>query len=360
MIRGWQPRPPATEPDLKTVYSDAHHLHAPAMELAGSRLVPTYERPVRADSVRARVESLHLGPLLTPSDHGRDPIAAVHAPDYVGFLEHAWRDWAAEGNEGDAVSAYSRMPDMNRHVPRTIAGRIAHYSFDAAAPITAGTWEASYAAVQVALTAADFVAGGDRAAFALCRPPGHHAARGYCGGYCFLNNAAIAAQALLAKGLSRAAILDVDYHHGNGTQSIFYERDDVLFVSIHADPYDEYPYFTGYVDETGGGRGAGCNLNLPLPLGSGAPEWFQALATGLERIERHRPDVLIVSHGVDTFDGDPISRFRLKTPDYVRLGERIAGLGLPTLFVLEGGYALEAIADNVTNVLVGFESACRT
>jgi acetoin utilization deacetylase AcuC-like enzyme len=338
---------------VKTVYSDAHLQHAPVMELAGNRFVPTFELPVRAESIRARVAAADLGPVIVPRDFGRQPIEAVHAPDYVAFLEYAWRDWLEAGGEGDVMSFYSRMADMSRHVPRSIFGRIAHYSFDSTSTITAGTWQAVYAGAQVALTGAELIERGERTAFALCRPPGHHASRDYCGGYCYLNNAAIAAQSLIAGGSRRVAILDVDYHHGNGTQSIFYARDDVLFVSIHADPHEEYPYFTGHADETGEGAGAGFNLNLPLPLGTEAAPWFAALSNGLERIRQHAPDALVASLGVDTFVEDPISQFRLQTNDYLRLGERIAGLAVPTLFVMEGGYALDAIADNVVNVLQG-------
>jgi acetoin utilization deacetylase AcuC-like enzyme len=272
---------------MKTVYSDAHRLHAPALELAGNRFVPAYEQPVRADSVLDRVASSRLGSVEPPHDFGRAPIEAVHARDFVDFLESAWRDWSAAGEHGDAIASSGRMHDMGQRLPRSIVGRVAHYSFDAT-PITAGTWTAVYAAAQVALTAGSYLARGDRSAFGLCRPPGHHASRDYCGGYCYLNNAAIAAQSLLDAGGARVAILDVDYHHGNGTQSIFYDRDDVLFVSIHADPDEEYPYFLGYADETGVGRGAGYNLNLPLPVGTGAAEWFDALSVACGRIVQHR------------------------------------------------------------------------
>ena len=337
---------------MKIVYSDAHRLHAPAEELSGNRFVRAYEQSVRADSVLARVVEAKLGPVEPPRDFGRAPIEAVHAPHYVDFLENAWRDWSAAGEQGDAIASAGRMRDMGARVPRSIVGRIAQYSFDAT-PITAGTWTAVHAAAQVALTAASYLSAGDRSAFALSRPPGHHASTDYCGGYCYLNNAAIAAQWLRGAGCARVAILDVDYHHGNGTQSIFYARDDVLFVSIHADPDEEYPYFLGYAHETGEGRGAGYNLNLPLPLGTSAADWFEALSQACRRIATYDPDALVVSLGVDTFERDPISCFKLTSQDYLRLGERVAALGRPTLFALEGGYALDEIAENVTNVLIG-------
>ena len=339
---------------LKTIYSDSHRAHHIDLELSGGALVPCFEQPVRADDVLAHVRSTNLGPVLAPHDHGRAPLTAVHAPDYVEFLERAWTDWIAAGNTGDAFSGCTPMADMGARVPTSIQGRLGYYSFDTSAPITAGTWRAAYDAAQCALTGADLIAHGERSAFALCRPPGHHASTAYFGGYCYLNNAAIAAQSLLDRGHSRVAILDVDYHHGNGTQSIFYARGDVLFASIHGDPAEEYPYFSGHAEETGTGAGADCTWNFPLPLGSGPDRWFDALESACKRIRDYRPEALIVSLGVDTFERDPISSFKLRSADYLEFGRVVARLGLPTLFALEGGYALDAIGLNVTNALVGF------
>ena len=341
---------------MKTIYSDAHREHRIEVELYGSELVPCFEQPVRADSVLTQVIAGGLGPVLAPVDHGRSAITSVHAADYVDFLEVAWRDWVAAGGEGDAFSGCAPKTDMSRRVPASIHGRLGYYSFDAGAPITAGTWKAAYAATQVALTAADVLANGEASAFALCRPPGHHASKAYLGGYCYLNNAAIAAQSLIDRGMKRAAILDVDFHHGNGTQSIFYDRSDVLFASIHGDPNEEYPYFSGHADETGTGPGAGCNVNFPLPPGTGPDRWLEALAAALSRIRAYRPDAIVVSLGVDTFEHDPISSFKLRSDDYLRLGEALRTVRLPALFVMEGGYALDAIGLNVTNTLVGFET----
>jgi acetoin utilization deacetylase AcuC-like enzyme len=201
------------------------------------------------------------------------------------------------------------------------------------------------------------VAAGDRSAYALCRPPGHHAGRAVFGGYCFLNNAALAAQHLLDDGARRVAVLDIDYHHGNGTQDIFYRRADVLFASIHADPRTEYPFYLGHADETGDGAGEGFNLNLPLAAGATSAQWFAALETACIRIAGFGADALVVSLGVDTFAGDPLSRFALQSADFLRIGERIAHLGLPTAFVFEGGYSVAEIGINVVNVLEGFETA---
>ena len=233
-----------------------------------------------------------------------------------------------------------------------------YYSFDAGTPITAGTWQAAQSSADVAVTAAKLLAeGGHPAIFALCRPPGHHAAADLYGGYCFLNNAAIAAQYLIDGGAERVAILDVDYHHGNGTQAIFYDRPDVLFLSLHGDPREEYPFFLGWADERGDGPGEGFNVNYPLPWGTGFPAWSEALEDACKRVADYAPDVLLVSLGVDTFKGDPISKFRLESDDFTTYGARIARLGLPTLFVMEGGYAVEQVGVNTVNVLQGFAGA---
>lgn len=191
---------------------------------------------------------------------------------------------------------------------------------------------------------------------ALTRPPGHHAGRDFFGGYCFLNNSALAAQALCEAGAERVAIVDVDYHHGNGTQQIFYERNDVFTASIHGDPRTEYPFYLGHADENGSGAGAGCNLNLPLPTGTGFDAWHQALNHALDATRRFGAQALVVPLGVDTFEGDPISRFKLRSDDYLRIGREIAAQGLPTVFVLEGGYAVAELGLNVVNVLEGFLS----
>ena len=189
---------------------------------------------------------------------------------------------------------------------------------------------------------------------ALTRPPGHHAGADFFGGYCFLNNAALAAQALRDAGAQRVAVLDVDYHHGNGTQSIFYERGDVLTVSVHGDPTTEYPFYLGYADERGQGAGQGCNLNLPLVAGSDFAAWTQALEQGLDAVRAFKADALVIALGVDTYEGDPISKFKLKSVDYLQVGRMLAGLGLPAVFTMEGGYAVADVGINVANVLEGY------
>ena len=198
------------------------------------------------------------------------------------------------------------------------------------------------------------VLGGERSAFALCRPPGHHCGRDYLGGYSYLSNAAIAAEEAIAAGKKRVAILDVDYHHGNGTQDIFYDRADVAYASIHADPVMDYPYYWGHADEAGSGEGEGATLNLPLPRGTDWSGYEPALMQALEWIGKHEPELLIVSYGADTYEGDPISHFKLKTSDYAPMARRIAALGLPTVVVMEGGYAVDALGANVAEFLTGF------
>lgn len=340
---------------MKTFFSRDQLLHHGNVELFGNKLVPVHEMPARADAILKSVQQAALGPVETPRDYGLAPLARVHDAGYLAFLERVWDDWIAAGGEGDALPCCTPMPDMSHRVPRSIWGRISHYSFDTTAPITAHTWTAARASANSALGAADVISAGDRTAFALCRPPGHHASRAYYGGYCFLNNAAIAAQRLRDNGASRVAVLDVDYHHGNGTQSIFYDRGDVFFASLHGDPEEDYPFFLGHADETGVGAGEGRNLNCPLPHGTGWAAWSAALDTILQQIEGFRPDALVVSLGVDTFDGDPITFFHLAADDFGRLGARLGALKLPTLFVMEGGYDVDHIGQNVVRVLTGFQ-----
>jgi len=323
--------------------------HAPALELHNGGFVPYAETPARAENIRAA-----LGPVEAAEDHGEGPLRAVHDPAYLAFLRTAYDDWRAAGREGDA-GGYA-WPVVRRRplALDRIDARLGAHSFDASSPIAAGTWEGAYWSAQTALSALDTVLAGERTAFALCRPPGHHAGRDYLGGYCYLNSAAIAAEAARTAGRSRVAILDVDYHHGNGTQDIFYEDGEMLFVSLHADPRTDYPFFWGHADETGEGAGEGANLNLPLPQGTDVAAYLPALDTALERVAAFAPDLLVVSYGADTFAGDPISHFRLATQDYAVVARRIASLAKPTLIVMEGGYAVDALGANVASFLAGF------
>ncbi len=338
-----------------TVYSPEHRLRNARTELHRGELVKPFECPERAQYVIERVRSEHLGPVLPPSSFGRAPLLRVHDAAYVEFLASAWTDWVASGASCEAIPDCWPARRMTQRVPTAIAGKLGYYALACETSISEGTWEAASIAADVALTAAKELHGGARGAFALCRPPGHHAAHDLYGGYCFLNNAAIAAQYLRDQGAARVAILDVDFHHGNGTQDIFYERADVLFASLHGDPATSFPYFSGYADESGVGTGMGFNFNLPLPAGTSFDRWTEALQAALARIRDFGADALVVSLGVDTFMGDPISAFKLASPDFVTYGALIGKLGLPTLFVMEGGYAVAEIGINVVNVLCGFE-----
>ena len=340
-----------------TIYSEEHQLQDAQAELADGKLVAPFENPRRADHILAAIQSSGLGQVLPPGSFGMEPILRVHDAGFVSFLQNAWQQWVIEHGSWDALPLNWATRTM-RHdrIPETIEGKLSYYSFDAGTPIIAGTWQAAFAAAQVALTGQQLLQQGEQTVFALCRPPGHHAARDLYGGYCFLNNAAIAAQALRDAGANRVTVLDVDYHHGNGTQAIFYDRADVQFISIHAHPRQSYPYFSGYEDETGIGEGVGYTLNYPLPIGTTWADYAPTLVQAMKTIEQYHPKALIVSLGVDTYEQDPISHFRLKTRDYRSMGELIAQAQLPTLVVLEGGYAIDAIGTNVVNFLQGFES----
>ncbi|HEX3808121.1 MAG TPA: histone deacetylase family protein [Rhizomicrobium sp.] len=341
---------------MKTFYSSAHLAHAPREEFEQGRLTPAVEIPERVERVKARIEDRKLGPVLAPAEFGAEPALRIHDPAFVQFLTDAYTDWrkAYWRDESDAIPSTWPARGLRERRGGDIESRLGSYCFDTATPITKGTWEAARAGVNVALSAAQAVRGGERAAFALARPPGHHASSDVFGGYCYLNNVAIAAQWLADQGI-KPAILDVDYHHGNGTQSIFYKRNDVLFVSIHADPSFAYPHYLGFADERGEGIGEDVNLNLPLPKKTDWTAYSSALDAALARIAKFAPDVLLVSLGLDTFEGDPICRFKISTEDYLRMGERLAAMKLPTLFVFEGGYNIEKLGENTVNVLEGFE-----
>ncbi|MGF1446720.1 MAG: histone deacetylase family protein [Pikeienuella sp.] len=343
---------------MKTVFSEDHRLHFPQAELYLGEFVTPFERPSRMEYVLRRLKARGFTEILDPDPLDLAPVHRVHDAGYLDFLETCWGEWVAAGARGEMIA--TGMPLRRLHqdrIPRHIDGKLGYYTMATETAITAGTWTAAQASAAVAQTAQRLVAGGDRAAFALCRPPGHHASSDQYGGYCFLNNAAIAAQMFLDQGAARVAILDPDFHHGNGTQDIFYARDDVLFASLHGDPRDAFPYFLGYADETGRGAGEGFNANYPLPAGTGFDVWRTALGDALARIGSFGPDALVVSLGVDTYKNDPISFFKLESDDFRSYGGDIARLGLPTLFVMEGGYAIEEIGVNTVNVLEGFSGA---
>jgi acetoin utilization deacetylase AcuC-like enzyme len=341
---------------METIFSSDHALHESPGELSSGEFVPAFEKPERAEIILARVRAVGLGGVRAPDAFPLECITRIHDPRMVHLLQTAAADWAALGRPGAAFpfTFFTRGMRADR-VPRGLEAQLAYFCFDAGTPITATSWQAIRSSADVALTGAKAIGAGATSIYVLCRPPGHHAGSDHYGDYCFLNNAAIAAQALLDGGAARVAILDVDYHHGNGTQQIFYARNDVLVVNIHATPDQEYPYLLGFEDEPGMGEGEGFNLNLPLPWGTEWDAWSTALEAGCARVADYAPDVLIVSLGVDTYKNDPISKFKLDHEHFTRMGARIARLGVPTLFVQEGGYAVAAIGVNAVNVLTGFE-----
>ena len=333
---------------MRIFWDDRQRLHAPRFEFFNGGLHPAAEHPGRVDAILGAV-----GATEVPRDHGEAPLLRVHPRPYLDFLKSAHADWRAAGRDGDAIP-YS-FPTVRRR-PLDLAridARLGLYNYDTSTPIAEGTWTAAYWGAQTALSGLEAVLGGDRAAFALCRPPGHHCGADYAGGYCYLSNAAIAAEAAVADG-KRVAILDIDYHHGNGTQDIFYARGDVFFASIHADPRTDYPFFWGHADERGEGEGEGATLNLPLPRGTRLAEFMVALDQALAAIAGFAPDLLICSYGADTYARDPISHFAIETGDYRPIAARIAALGLPVLTLMEGGYAVDALGRNVAAFLTGF------
>ncbi|HRK37312.1 MAG TPA: histone deacetylase family protein [Burkholderiaceae bacterium] len=370
-----------------------HTQHTGQHEMFRGQMVPCHEVPARLDHVLAELAHRPVGPMLAPpaGDAAFDAalqsvLGRVHHPGYLTFLAQAWAEWVAldaTNAQRDALPSVWPLPNRHGfstlHPPRNFAARLGMYAFDAGTPLMAGSWAAAQAGAACALAAAQAVLAdmavsqspaqtaattaspGQQAqlpsALALTRPPGHHAGPDFMGGYCFLNNAAVAAQTLLDGGCTRVAVLDVDYHHGNGTQTIFYERADVLTVSIHGDPATEYPFYLGHADEVGAGAGEGFNLNLPLSRGSGADTWFEALDTALARIHAYQPQACVVPLGLDTFAGDPISGFRLQSADYLSMGRRLASLNLPTVFTFEGGYAVAEVGVNAVNVLLSFVDA---
>lgn len=334
---------------MRIFYDHRQQLHAPSRELHNGDWAEYAEVTARVDSIRNAV-----GTVEAPRDYGEIPIGAVHTPEYIEFLKTAASRWRDAGRPGDALGyvwpVVRRRPlKFNR-----IDADLGRYSMDASTPLTDDTWTAAYWNAQSAISAAAAVLAGEQTAFALCRPPGHHAGADYLGGYCYLNNIAIAAQHAIDAGHKRVAILDVDYHHGNGTQDIFWDRGDVLFVSLHADPKTDFPFFWGHADEQGEGDGVGATINIPLSRGTAVQCYRQALAKACSAITAFDADMLFVSFGADTFAGDPISFFALQTMDYTAIAADIAGLGLPTVIVMEGGYAIDELGSNTAAFLAGF------
>jgi len=351
-------------PAVKAVYSPRHRGHDVTRETWVGLPIPANEVVARAERIRDALAADGGFELIEPTEHGEAPILAVHDAGLVRFLETAWdgvlerglaRDYLVADTypsramfEGMSDEALGRLRE-----PTAVEGRAGWWGLDTANPIVAGTYDAARSAVDVALTTADLVLGGEPIAYGLCRPPGHHAARSMAAGYCFFNNAAIAAQAITERAGAPVAILDLDFHHGNGSQQIFWRRGDVLYTSIHGDPSRIYPFFLGHADERGEGPGAGMNLNLPLPAGTDDSRYLVALDQALAAIAATRGDIVLVSLGFDTYRDDPICDFALTTAVYHEVGRRVAALGRRLIVLQEGGYHLESLGSNAVNWLRG-------
>ncbi|MGC8856076.1 MAG: histone deacetylase family protein, partial [Anaerolineae bacterium] len=334
-------------------------LHAPAFEVFdGGQRVPYLESPERMEVILQALQKRDWAEILPPTNFGLVPLSRVHARDYLTFLASAWTGWrATEPQAGAAADGFPLLPATftrpgQQRRPASILGQAGYYMMDLSAPITAGTHTAALSAAHCALSAGKAVLEGERAAFALCRPPGHHAGKAYCGGYCYLNNAAIVADWLCANG--KVTILDIDYHAGNGTQEIFYDRADVLTLSLHADPAEEYPYFSGYADEQGIAAGLGFHRNFPMPAGTGDDAYLQTLHKALRLLTDFAPRFLVLSLGMDIYREDPLGKFDITAQGIQQIARRIADLGLPTVLVLEGGYHTAALGENVATFLEAF------
>jgi acetoin utilization deacetylase AcuC-like enzyme len=347
---------------MRVVYSPEHRRHDPGVEVGSGLAIPQRESAERAELIRAALAGDQRFCFDPPIEHGLAPIEAVHDPAMVAYLATAWAELQAAGEPPEPV------PDTFLHValrdgmglppePATAHGRFGYWCFETYTPLVAGTYAAARAAVDVALTAADLVMAGERATYGLCRPPGHHAPRSAFGGYCFFNNAAIVAHRWAASTGAKVAVLDVDYHHGNGTQQIFYGRDDVLYVSLHGDPARAYPHFAGFADEAGTGRGLGATRNFPLEAGCTGDRFVDVLDEALDVIDAFGAGAVVVSLGVDTFHLDPLSDLAIEAPAFEVCGARVAGLDLPTVILQEGGYHLATLGDNVRAWLTGFAAA---
>ena len=338
---------------MKLVRSDEHRQHFPAGELHNGELVRPFECPERVDYINAALDAAGLSDDALASPVEMSLLEQVHDAGYVDFLRTAYAQWTELGHTTDLTPTCFPARRMNQRVPEHVDGKLGYYAFAGESSISSGTWEAAYAGASLARSAQQLVTAGASSAFALCRPPGHHASTDFFGGYCYLNHAAIAAQGFRNDGADRVVVLDVDFHHGNGTQDIFSQRNDVFFASLHGDPAHEFPYFMGYADETGEGAGEGYTANYPLLPGTSFDIWLEALDHALDRIRAFQPDALVVSLGVDTFEADPISSFKLSSDDFTTYGQRLGALGIPTVYVMEGGYAVEEIGTNTVNVLTG-------
>jgi acetoin utilization deacetylase AcuC-like enzyme len=340
---------------IPAFYAEEQKHHDPQTFMVAGVMRSAEEQPERADRLASGAEAAGL--ILTrPEEHGLGPVAAVHTPEYLRFLQTIHGQWTEIPGAAPEV-----IPNL--HLDRTLGGYpsgptglAAYHQADAACPIGPQTWEAALWSARSAISAAHAVLDGARAAYALSRPPGHHAYADLAGGFCFLNNSAIAAQMLRARH-ARVAILDVDVHHGNGTQGIFYARDDVLTVSLHADPDTYYPYLCGYAHERGERRGYGYNRNLPLAKTTDDAAYLPALDDALQTVTAYQPGALVVALGLDAHVSDPLKGMQLSTACFAEIARRVAVLNLPSVIVQEGGYLSDDLGPNLTSFLTGWQSS---
>ena len=341
---------------MKVFWDDVQLQHTPSFFLQRGQVRPNFEIPARARALLDGVAALGLAterPPLAPET----ALETVHTRAYLDFLRTAHADWSAMPGAGpEAVANVHPCPEMLAHGARPdtgIIGRTGWFTADAACPIGPRTWDAALAAARCALAAADEAAAG-RNAYALLRPPGHHAYPARAGGHCYLNNAALAAERLRASGAARVAVLDIDSHHGNGTQGVFWDRAEILFVSIHGDPAGYYPWYVGHADERGAGAGLGCNLNLPLPRGSGDASWLDAVDAALAVISRFAPDALVLSLGFDASEHEPLNYLAVTEAGFSHAAERIGALRLPAAIIQEGGYNTEMLGQLLERFLTAY------
>jgi acetoin utilization deacetylase AcuC-like enzyme len=340
---------------MKAVFSGAQLGHSPSRFLSLGNIVDYPESPERA---RRLLEGARQAgsQILAARRFSEDTLSTVHLQAYLTFLRSAFEEWEQIAGAGPELMPSLRPVTRPFLRSKHILGRAGMYLMDFSCPITQDTWKSASASAMTALTAADLVLKGEKVSYALCRPPGHHAYANRAGGFCYLNNGALAAEQL-RKALDRIAILDIDVHHGNGTQAIFYDRADILTVSIHADPAVFYPFYWGGAEETGSDEGEGYNLNLPLPLGAGNDQWLAALDTALERIEKFAAGALVIALGLDSHEADPLKGGTVTTGGFAKIAGQVAGLGLPTIIIQEGGYLTDHLADNLAMFLTSYEGA---
>lgn len=341
---------------MKVIYSERHAGHDPQQFLSRGRLKRSNEQPERATLLLNGARS-HGHVIVSPEDHGAGPRAAIHTPRYLRFLETVWERWQQlEGASEEVMPNVHPFPGQPFTYPDNLIGQAGYHMGDMACPIGRYTWDAAIWSAHVATHAAQLVLDGERVAYALCRPPGHHAYADRANGFTYLNNAAIAAQHLRQKH-GRVAILDIDLHHGNGTQGIFWRRNDVLTISMHGDPHFCTPFFTGHAHEIGEGEGLGYNLNLPLPRGTNDEGFLAVLASANATIRAFAPGALVVALGLDAHENDPYQALAVSTAGFGRILGEAARLGLPTVLVQEGGYLSEDLGRNLASALAGFEAA---